>query len=42
MKRNDQVWKTEAVSNSFLEGVRGAIPLASEQIDVMLRIIRMA
>lgn len=40
MKRIDQIWKTEALSKTFLEGVRGAIPLASEQIDVMLRIIR--
>ncbi len=43
MKRNfDQVWKSEAVSKTFLSGVRAAIPLAPEQIDVMLRIIQTA
>ena len=40
MKITDEVWKTEALSKTFLEGVRGAIPLAAEQTDVMLRIIR--
>lgn len=40
MRINDKVWQTEAVTKTFLEGVRGAIPLAAEQIDVMLRIIQ--
>ena len=40
MTRTDEVWKTEELSKTFLEGVRGAIPLATEQIEVMLRIIQ--
>jgi ubiquinone/menaquinone biosynthesis C-methylase UbiE len=40
MNQNYQVWKTQQLSRNFLEGVRGAIPLASEQIDVLLRIIK--
>ena len=42
MKRTDEIWKTEEISKTFLEGVRGAIPLAAEQIDVMLRMIKIA
>ncbi|MGB8646076.1 MAG: class I SAM-dependent methyltransferase [Anaerolineae bacterium] len=38
--RQDVVWKTEALAHTFLEGVRGGIPFAAEQIDVMLQIIR--
>jgi tRNA (cmo5U34)-methyltransferase len=37
---DDTVWQGEALTKTFLEGVRGAIPLANEQIDVMLRLIR--
>jgi tRNA (cmo5U34)-methyltransferase len=33
------VWKTESLTRTFLEGIRGGIPLAAEQIDAMLRII---
>lgn len=40
MKRLDEVWKTEEFSKRFLEGVRSAIPLAAEQIEIMLRLIR--
>lgn len=36
-----QVWKTTEVSQTFLTGVRGAIPLANEQIDVILRLIQL-
>jgi len=36
---NDEVWKTCAVACAFLEGVRAAIPLAQEQLDVMMRLI---
>lgn len=39
MERRDEVWKTRSVVKSFLEGVRAAVPLAAEQIDVMLRLI---
>lgn len=38
----DDIWKNEALCQTFLSGVRGAIPLASEQIEVMLRIISKA
>jgi tRNA (cmo5U34)-methyltransferase len=37
--RADEVWKTSALVDVYLEGVRGAIPLAQEQIDIMLRLI---
>ena len=39
MARTDEVWKSEALVRTFLQGVRGGIPLAAEQIDVMLRLI---
>ena len=32
-------WKTEELTETYLEGVRGAIPFAYEQIDILLRII---
>ena len=38
-ERTDQIWKTESLAATYLEGVRAAIPLALEQIDVMLRLI---
>jgi tRNA (cmo5U34)-methyltransferase len=38
----DDIWKSAALAKTFLSGVRGAMPLASEQIEVMLRIISMA
>ena len=34
------VWQQEEVAKLFLEGVRGAIPLAAVQMDVVLRIVR--
>jgi ubiquinone/menaquinone biosynthesis C-methylase UbiE len=37
--RSDEVWKRPDLVAVFLEGVRGAIPLAQEQIDVMLRLL---
>jgi ubiquinone/menaquinone biosynthesis C-methylase UbiE len=42
IERNDKVWQSASVSHDFLEGMRGAIPLASEQLDVMLRLIQAA
>lgn len=33
-------WKTENLAKTYLEGVRGAIPFAHEQIEILLRIIR--
>jgi SAM-dependent methyltransferase len=40
MTTNGTVWQAEGLTNTYLDGVRGAIPLANEQIDVMLRLIR--
>jgi tRNA (cmo5U34)-methyltransferase len=39
LTRSDEVWKSEALAQTFLQGVRGGIPLAAEQIEVMLRLI---
>jgi ubiquinone/menaquinone biosynthesis C-methylase UbiE len=38
-ERTDHVWKTQSAAATYLEGIRAAIPLALEQIDVMLRLI---
>ena len=37
--RGDTVWQTDEIARHYLTGVRGAIPLAQEQIDVMLRLL---
>ncbi len=37
---SDRVWQSAEVAHGYLEGMRGAIPLAAEQIDVMMRVIR--
>ena len=34
-------WQTEALSTSFLENVRSAIPLRSTQIEVILKLIKL-
>ena len=39
MRRPDEVWKSDSLVRNFLGGVRGGIPFAAEQIDVMLRLI---
>lgn len=39
MHPTDSVWKSAALTAAYLEGVRGAIPLAAEQIEIMLRLI---
>jgi ubiquinone/menaquinone biosynthesis C-methylase UbiE len=36
---NDTVWKSESLVTKFLQGVRGAIPMAAEQLDMMLRLL---
>lgn len=41
-RHSDRVWQGATLANAYLDGVRGAIPLAAEQIDVMLRLIRAA
>ena len=40
--RRDAVWQAEVLSNTYLEGVRGAIPLAAEQIAILARLARAA
>ncbi|MEA5472198.1 class I SAM-dependent methyltransferase [Spirulina sp. 06S082] len=35
------VWQDPELAKTFLEGIRGAIPLAAEQIDMILRIVAM-
>lgn len=37
--RQDMVWQNPELARTFLEGVRGSIPLAVEQIDIILRIV---
>jgi len=36
--RQDTAWQTAGVANTYLDGVRGAIPLASEQLDILVRL----
>ena len=38
LERRDVVWQDPALVRTFLTGVRGGLPLAAEQIDVMLRL----
>lgn len=40
--RNDTVWQSAEVARRFVTGIRGSIPLAAEQLDVMLRLIAKA
>lgn len=42
IERNGRFWQSASVSNDFLEGMRGAIPLAAEQLAVMVRVIQEA
>lgn len=42
MAKHDVVWQTAELAQTYLNGVRGAIPLAQEQIEVMLRLVRAA
>lgn len=42
MAENGRVWQANSLVQTYLTGVRGAIPHANEQIDVMLRLIRAA
>jgi ubiquinone/menaquinone biosynthesis C-methylase UbiE len=34
-----EVWKSSALAQKYLEGVRGAVPLAKEQIETMMRLV---
>ncbi len=40
--RTDEVWKAASLAATYLNGVRGAIPQAAEQLDIMLRLIAAA
>ena len=40
--KQDRVWQNAELAKIYLEGVRGAIPLAAEQLKVMLQVIRTA
>jgi tRNA (cmo5U34)-methyltransferase len=42
MNESRQVWKTEALGKRYLEGVRGAIPLAEQQIELILFLAQQA
>ncbi len=42
MANDGRVWQTNTLVHTYLTGVRGAIPHANEQIEVMLRLIRAA
>jgi len=39
MTRNDTVWQDPKVAKNFLEGVRGGIPYAADQLAIMLRLL---
>ncbi len=36
----NSLWKTKELSETFLKNVRGAIPLAETQIEVILKIVK--
>ncbi len=40
MNDGHHVWQQQALAELFLDNVRGGIPLATEQIDALLRVIR--
>ncbi|CUS02110.2 conserved protein of unknown function [Candidatus Promineifilum breve] len=40
--RRDTAWQAAALTDAYLAGVRGAIPLAAEQIDIICRLARAA
>jgi ubiquinone/menaquinone biosynthesis C-methylase UbiE len=42
MDNREPAWKSPALAKQYLEGVRGAIPMAEEQIELLLRIARKA
>jgi predicted TPR repeat methyltransferase len=42
MDSNANVWQRQDLAKLFVEDVRGGIPLAAEQIDVLLRVVRRA
>ena len=42
MNEGHHVWQRPELANLFLDDVRGGIPLAAEQIDVLMRVVRHA
>jgi hypothetical protein len=40
MVRRDTVWKSKRLSKSFLTNIRGGIPFANVQIEIMMRLIQ--
>ena len=40
--RQDKVWQATSLTDTYLEGVRAAIPFAAEQIDIIVRLSRAA
>ena len=42
MNTTEQIWKSGALGKQYLEGVRGAIPLAAQQIELILLIVGQA
>lgn len=39
MKRQDEIWKKDPLVETYLKEVRGGIPFAAEQIDIIIRVI---
>lgn len=39
MKRRDEIWKADSLAKNYLKGVRGGIPQAARQIEVMIRLV---
>jgi ubiquinone/menaquinone biosynthesis C-methylase UbiE len=39
MSSHADAWKSESAVRAYLDGIRGAIPLAAEQVDAILRLI---
>lgn len=39
--RKDTIWQSSDVAKNFLNGIRGAIPFAAEQLDIMLRVLEL-
>jgi ubiquinone/menaquinone biosynthesis C-methylase UbiE len=35
----DKIWQSSEVAKRYLEGIRGAVPFAAQQIEVMMRLI---
>jgi ubiquinone/menaquinone biosynthesis C-methylase UbiE len=40
MNKDIQLWETREIADKYLSGVRGAIPLAAEQIEIMLMLVK--